>query len=65
MEAHGYLATSPTNLGTGMRTSVHVNLPEFTTKQEVKDYVKTTGKFLLIIANNCFVLIYNFFRYDH
>ena len=43
MESHGYLATCPTNLGTGMRASVHVNLPGFKTKQEVKDYVKTTG----------------------
>jgi protein-arginine kinase len=44
MESHGYLATCPTNLGTGMRASVHVNLPGFKTKQSVKDFVKTEGK---------------------
>merc|ERR1712156_1376423 len=32
--SHGYLSTCPTNLGTGMRASVHVNLPGFKTKQE-------------------------------
>lgn len=42
LESHGYLATCPTNLGTGMRASVHVSLPGFATKQEVKDYVSTT-----------------------
>lgn len=41
--SHGYLSTCPTNLGTGMRASVHVNLPGFKTKQSVKDYVKTLG----------------------
>jgi protein-arginine kinase len=37
------LATCPTNLGTGMRASVHINLPNFPTKQSVKDYVKSQG----------------------
>jgi len=43
LESHGYLATCPTNLGTGMRASVHVNLPGFKTKQSVKDFVKGEG----------------------
>merc|ERR1712064_218325 len=40
--ARGYLSSCPTNIGTGMRASVHVDLPGFPTKQAVKDYVKTT-----------------------
>jgi len=40
--ARGYLSSCPTNIGTGMRASVHVDLPMFPTKQAVKDYVKTT-----------------------
>merc|ERR1711925_1854 len=39
-ESHGYLSTCPTNLGTGMRASVHVNLPAFKTKNDLKKYVK-------------------------
>lgn len=39
-ESHGYLNTCVTNIGTGMRASVHVNLANFPTKQSVKDYVK-------------------------
>jgi len=39
----GYLATCPTNIGTGMRASVHVDLPHFATKQAVKDFVKAAG----------------------
>jgi protein-arginine kinase len=61
MASHGYLATCPTNLGTGMRASVHVNLPGFNTKQEVKDNAKTTGKYFLsfsivFLYCECFVL---------
>merc|ERR1711994_1248906 len=41
-KARGYLSSCPTNIGTGMRASVHVDLPAFPTKQAVKDYVKTT-----------------------
>jgi len=41
-KARGYLSSCPTNIGTGMRASVHVDLPGFPTKQAVKDYVKTT-----------------------
>lgn len=38
-QARGYLSSCPTNIGTGMRASVHVDLPGFPTKQSVKDYV--------------------------
>jgi len=38
-KARGYLSSCPTNIGTGMRASVHVDLPGFPTKQSVKDYV--------------------------
>jgi len=41
MESHGYLSTGPSNLGTGMRASVHINLPNFLTKQSVKNFVAT------------------------
>merc|ERR1719150_2156604 len=41
-KSRGYLSSCPTNIGTGMRASVHVDLPGFPTKQAVKDYVKTT-----------------------
>merc|ERR1712115_476219 len=41
-KARGYLSSCPTDIGTGMRASVHVDLPGFPTKQAVKDYVKTT-----------------------
>ena len=43
MESHGYLATCPTNLGTGMRASVHIDLENFPSKQDVKDFVKSQG----------------------
>lgn len=36
----GYLSSCPTNIGTGMRASVHVNLPAFKVKQDLKAYVK-------------------------
>jgi len=39
----GYLSSCPTNVGTGMRASVHVDLPKFKTKQQLKDFVATTG----------------------
>jgi len=42
-ESHGYLSSCPTNLGTGMRASVHVNLPAFKLKQDVKTFVKENG----------------------
>lgn len=38
-KARGYLSSCPTNIGTGMRASVHVDLPAFPSKQSVKDYV--------------------------
>merc|ERR1719195_1189042 len=41
-KARGYLSSCPTNIGTGMRASVHVDLPSFPTKQACKAYVKTT-----------------------
>merc|ERR1719189_3211123 len=44
--ARGYLSSCPTNIGTGMRASVHVDLPAFPTKQAVKDYVKTTPHYV-------------------
>jgi creatine kinase/arginine kinase len=44
--ARGYLSSCPTNIGTGMRASVHVDLPAFATKQAVKDYVKTTPHYV-------------------
>jgi len=45
-ENRGYLSSCPTNIGTGMRASVHVDLPAFPTKQSVKDYVKTTPHYI-------------------
>jgi len=39
----GYLSSCPTNVGTGMRASVHVNLPNFATKEDVKKRVKELG----------------------
>jgi len=42
-ESHGYLSSCPTNLGTGMRASVHVNLPAFAMKEDVKKFVKERG----------------------
>jgi len=39
-KARGYLSSCPTNIGTGMRASVHVDLPSFPTKESVKEYVK-------------------------
>merc|ERR1719419_1774650 len=45
-EARGYLSSCPTNIGTGMRASVHVDLPGFPTKQSVKAYVKTTPHYV-------------------
>jgi len=39
----GYLSSCPTNVGTGMRASVHVNLPKYKTKADLKAYVKSTG----------------------
>lgn len=37
---HGYLSSCPTNIGTGMRASVHVELPGFKTKEDAKAWVK-------------------------
>jgi len=45
-QARGYLSSCPTNIGTGMRASVHVDLPAFPTKQAVKNYVKTTPHYV-------------------
>jgi len=42
-KSHGYLSTCPTNLGTGMRASVHVDLPKFATKDALKAFVKEKG----------------------
>jgi len=42
----GYLSSCPTNIGTGMRASVHVDLPAFPTKQAVKAYVPKTGCYI-------------------
>jgi len=39
----GYLSSCPTNVGTGMRASVHVDLPKFATKDDVKKFVKEKG----------------------
>jgi len=36
----GYLSSCPTNIGTGMRASVHVDLPAFKTKDDCKKWVK-------------------------
>merc|ERR1712027_288783 len=44
--ARGYLSSCPTNIGTGMRASVHVDLPAFPTKQAVKAYVPKTGCYI-------------------
>jgi len=45
-KARGYLSSCPTNIGTGMRASVHVDLPAFPTKQAVKAYVPKTGCYI-------------------
>merc|ERR1719228_363674 len=45
-KARGYLSSCPTNIGTGMRASVHVDLPAFPTKQAVKDFAKTTPHYI-------------------
>jgi len=45
-KARGYLSSCPTNIGTGMRASVHVDLPSFPTKQAVKSYVPKTGCYI-------------------
>lgn len=42
-KTHGYLSSCPTNIGTGMRASVHVDLNGFKDKDEVKAYVKKKG----------------------
>jgi len=42
-EKHGYLSSCPTNIGTGMRASVHVELPGFKTKEDCKKWVKEKG----------------------
>jgi len=42
-KTHGYLSSCPTNIGTGMRASVHVDLPAFSTKEECKAWVKKEG----------------------
>lgn len=39
----GYLSSCPTNIGTGMRASVHVDLPAFKTKEDCKKWVKEKG----------------------
>jgi len=39
-KTHGYLSSCPTNIGTGMRASVHVELPNFKTKEDAKKFVK-------------------------
>lgn len=39
----GYLSSCPTNIGTGMRASVHVDLPHFKTKEDCKKFVKDKG----------------------
>merc|ERR550539_398429 len=41
--ARGYLSSCPTNIGTGMRASVHVDLPAFPTKDICKKWVKSKG----------------------
>jgi len=41
--ARGYLSSCPTNIGTGMRASVHVDLPAFATKDLCKAFVKEQG----------------------
>lgn len=42
-EKYGYVNCCPSNLGTGMRASVHVDLPSFKTKAAVADYIKQSG----------------------
>merc|ERR1719266_926581 len=42
-KTHGYLSSCPTNIGTGMRASVHVDLPAFKTKDDCKKWVKEQG----------------------
>merc|ERR1719384_2563880 len=42
-EARGYLSSCPTNIGTGMRASVHVDLPAFPSKDVCKAWVKSKG----------------------
>merc|ERR1719150_896358 len=39
----GYLSSCPTNIGTGMRASVHVDLPNFKTKEDCKKWVSEQG----------------------
>jgi len=41
--ARGYLSSCPTNIGTGMRASVHVDLPAFPNKDACKAWVKEQG----------------------
>jgi creatine kinase/arginine kinase len=41
-KARGYLSSCPTNIGTGMRASVHVDLPAFPTKQSVQHFIEKT-----------------------
>jgi len=41
--SRGYLSSCPTNIGTGMRASVHVDLPNFKTKEDCKKWVKEQG----------------------
>jgi len=41
--ARGYLSSCPTNIGTGMRASVHVDLPAFANKNICKKWVKEQG----------------------
>jgi len=42
-KSRGYLSSCPTNIGTGMRASVHVDLPKFANKDLVKKWVKSKG----------------------
>jgi hypothetical protein len=39
-----------------MRASVHVNLPGFKTKQSVKDFVKTEGKWFFFVEKTIYIL---------
>lgn len=39
----GYLSSCPTNLGTAMRASVHVRLPNFSQSPEFKEFCSKTG----------------------
>lgn len=40
---HGYITTCPTNLGTGMRASVHANLPLLGRVEGFKEYASSMG----------------------